>query len=80
MGTTYYDKANTDKHIIEMASRIADPHQQARRKVILFSEHHTESKANLLGHIARADHHDPIKQITFQKTRAAASNMASKEQ
>ena len=51
---------------MEEATKAAYPKPDDNRKVQLFSIQHKERKAKLLGHIARADCSDPLRQLTFQ--------------
>jgi len=66
MQTTYVNRANSNARVLEEATKAAYPKPDDNRKVQLFSIQHKERKAKLLGHIARADCSDPLRQLTFQ--------------
>ena len=60
------NRANTNKKVYEAATQAAYPRVEDHRQVKPFSEYHKQKKANLLGHILRADAEDPLRQVSFQ--------------
>ena len=65
---TYYNRAHTNKHILEEASKVAYP--KGDKRIIIFSDFHNQRKAKLLGHIIRSNEEDPLSQITLQPNTA----------
>lgn len=63
--STFIDRRNTNKSLLEEASSIAYPSRCDRRKIIPFSEYHMNRRAKLLGHILRSNGDDPMRQISF---------------
>lgn len=66
MQTTFMNRANTNKKVYEAATQAAYARVEDHRQVKPFSEYHKQKKANLLGHILRADAEDPLRQVSFQ--------------
>ena len=66
METTFINRANSNKRVYEKASELAYPKPEDKRQVKRFSDFHKERKAKLLGHIARTEDSDPLREITFQ--------------
>ena len=62
---TFIDRANTNRAVLQQATNVAFPHQGDHREISLFSVHYQDRRAKLLGHIARASHDDPLRQISF---------------
>ena len=63
--STFIDRRNTNKSLLEEASSIAYPSRCDRRKIIPFSEYHMNRRVKLLGHILRSNGNDPMRQISF---------------
>ena len=66
METTFINRANSNKRVYEKASELAYPKPEDKRQVKRFSDFHKERKAKLLGHIARTEDSDPLREVTFQ--------------
>ena len=66
MGTTFINRANSNKAVYDKATRVAYPREGDQRVVLPFSEYHKKKKAKLLGHILRTDEDDPLRQVSFQ--------------
>ena len=63
--STFIDRRNTNKSLLEETSSIAYPSRCDRRKIIPFSEYHMNRRVKLLGHILRSNGNDPMRQISF---------------
>ena len=63
--STFIDRRNTNKSLLEEASSIAYPSRCDPRKIIPFSEYHMNRRVKLLGHILRSNGNDPMRQISF---------------
>ena len=48
------------------ATRVAFTKAGDNRRIKPFSETYNDRKANLLGHVLRASHEDPMRQVSFQ--------------
>ena len=57
---------NVDERVYDEATKVAYPRDSDNRKVQRFSLFHANRKAKLMGHIARTENNDPLRQITFQ--------------
>ena len=68
--TTSINRGNTNKKVYKAATRIAFPKEGDHRKIIRFGDFHSERKAQLLGHMLRAEDEDPFRQVTFQTNTA----------
>ena len=58
--------ANANRAVVQKASSIAYPYENAQRRVASFSEHHHERRARLLWHIIRAQDTDPLRQVSLE--------------
>ena len=68
--TTFINRANTDQGVYEKATKIAFLKEGDHRKIMRFSDFHSERKAQLLGHVLRTQDEDPLRQVTFQPNTA----------
>ena len=66
MSTTFINRANTNKKVLQEATKVAYHKDGDNRVLRLYSDQHKDRKAKLLGHIARASNEDPLRQVTFQ--------------
>ena len=62
----FFDSTNTNRAVVQKASSIAYPYENAQRRVASFSEHHHERRARLLWHIIRAQDTDPLRQVSLE--------------
>ena len=58
---TFIDRQWTNAKVLEIASTILE------KPIKTFSQSWTQAKQRLLGHILRADHTDPLRQVTFEQ-------------
>ena len=65
MPSTFINRANTNKKLLEAATAAAFPTRGDRRKIASFSNYHQERRAKLLGHVLRSGNEDPTRQISF---------------
>ena len=63
--STFINRRNTNKSLLEEASSIAYPSRCDRRKIIPCSEYHMNRRVKLLGHILRSNGDDRMRQISF---------------
>ena len=70
MSTTFINRGNTNDKVYAEATKIAFNKEGDNRTIRRFSEFHNTRKANLLGHILRADNEDPLRQVSFQPNTA----------
>ena len=59
--STFIDRNNANRRIIEEASSIAFPSRGDRRKIIPFSEFHMQRRTKFLGPILHSDNNIPLK-------------------
>ena len=59
--STYEDRTYSNKYILDLIK------DQYKMKILTFQESWRRRKVKLLGHIIRAKHSDPLRQVIFQK-------------
>ena len=66
--STFIDRRNTNREVLNRCAALAYPNRGDRREFELFSQSYLrrKSKIYLLGHVLRASHDDPLRQISFQ--------------
>ena len=68
--TTFINRGNANRKVYEAATRISFPNDHTSRMIIRFSKFHNERKAQLLGHVLRAEDEVPLRHVTFQPSTA----------
>ena len=63
--STFVDRSNTNKSLLDEATLTAFPSRGDRRKIIPFSKFHMQRRVKLMGHILRSNNSDPMRQISF---------------
>ena len=64
--STSIDRRNTNREVLNRCTALAYPNRGDRREFELFSQSYLRRKSKLLGHVLRASHDDPMRQISFQ--------------
>ena len=65
MHSTFINRANTNRKLLETATAAAFPTPGDRRRTVCFSEYHQRRHAKLLGHVLRSANDDPLRQLSF---------------
>ena len=65
--TTFIDKTNSNRVVLEKRTELLYPNQGDQRKFKLFSQSYQDRKTKLLGHVVRAVDDDPLRQVSFQQ-------------
>ena len=71
--------ANTNQRVFQEATRLAFPKAGDNRRIKPFSETYNDRKANLLGHVLRASHEDPMRQVSFRLDQHIDQNTVGRE-
>ena len=67
MRTTFIDRSNTNRRVLDVASRCVNPPKHPGKDVKIFSEYVSDKSQALLAHIIRSQPEDPMRQCTFEK-------------